>query len=248
MKKFFICLIIIFLPVIILNSEIIKLIDVPTATTLLRGYYNIDFVAYGSGGIQTKVIMGLTDRIMLGVSEDIGQAIGNKESDWNIPGVVAKVNIIFPEANSTGIAIGYDALLNNEYGKCYNNKMTDDVVYGVYIAFSKQVSLFKGEQYWHFGIRFPLLPYEARIGGKNISLYTGLNIIVNDELMLIGEIENIYINGNRGKEVLYNAGLKYSFSENLSAGVSFQYTASREINSTDKASRSIFLEYQNIFY
>lgn len=230
------------------QAELIKLIDVPTALTILRGYYDIEVMAYGGGGIQSKIVIGLTDRIMLGISEDIGGAIGNQKSDWNIPGVIAKVNLVYPGPDSLGVAIGYDSLLSGEYGKCYNNQMTDDIVYGVYIAFSKPVMLFQGEQYWHFGIRFPLLPYEARKNGKNISLYTGLNIIINPELMLIGEIENIYINGNRGDEILYNAGLKYNFTESLSIILNFQYTSSSEINPTDRPSRSIFLEYQNIFY
>ncbi len=232
----------------ITQAELIKLIDVPTALTILRGYYDIEVLAYGGGGIQSKIAIGLTDRIMLGISEDIGGAIGNQKSDWNIPGVIAKVNLVYPDPDSLGVAIGYDSLLSGEYGKCYNNQMTDDIVYGVYVAFSKPVMLFQGEQYWHFGIRFPLLPYEARKNGKNISLYTAVNIIINPELMLAGEIENIYINGNRGDEVLYNVGLKYNFTESLSITLNFQYTSSREINPTDKPSRSIFLEYQNIFY
>jgi len=231
------------------TAEVIKLIDVPTALTLLRGYYDIEFVTYGNGGIQSKIAIGLTDRIMLGISEDIGNAIGNQKADWNIPGVIAKVNIIYPDQDSMGIAIGYDALLSGEYGKAYNNQITDDVVYGAYIAFSKQISLFTGEQHWHFGIRFPLLPFEARNGGKNISLYSGINFIINDELSVLGEIENIYLSGgNRGKEILFNVGLKYHFSEFLSITLNFQYTSSKEINSTDKPSRSLILEYQNIFY
>ncbi len=231
-----------------IKGEIIKLVDIPTAKTILRGYYNIDFVAYGGGGVQTKVMIGLTDRLTLGVSEDIGRAIGNQTADWNIPGVVAKLNIIYPDIDKIGVAVGYDSLLTGEYGKCYNNQLTDDVVYGLYVTFSKPVHLFTGEQYWHFGARFPLLPFEARKKGKNISLFSGLNIIVNDEIMLIGEIENIYLSGNRSKEILYNAALRYSFNESLSVGVTFQYTSSRDINPTDKASRSIFIEYQNIFY
>ncbi len=247
-KKLLILILIIGIPIFNIQSETIKLIDVPTALTILRGYYDIEVVAYGGGGLQSKISIGLTDRIMLGISEDIGGAIGNQKADWNIPGVIAKINLVYPDPDSIGIAIGYDSLLSGEYGKCYNNQITDDIVYGLYIAFSKPIILFQGEQYLHFGARFPLLPYEARKDGKNISLYTALNIIINPELMLAGEIENIYINGNRRNEILYNVGLKYNFTEALSITLNFQYTSSRAINPSDKATRSIFLEYQNIFY
>ena len=249
MKKIILLIIIILqLTINYASGELIKLVDIPTAKTILRGYYAVDFVAYGRGGIQTKVMIGLTDRLTLGVSEDIGGAIGNNKADWNIPGVVAKLNIIYPDADTTGVAVGYDALLTGEFGKCYNNRITDDIVYGLYVSFSKQVHLFAGEQHWHFGIRFPLLPFEARKDGKNISLYTGLNVIVTDDIILFGEAENIYLSGNRGNEILYNTALKYYFNESLSVGVTFQYTHSREINPTDKASRSLSIEYQNIFY
>ena len=79
-------------------------------------------------------------------------------------------------------------------------------------------------------------------------MYTGLSIYVNPEFMFIGEIENIYFNGNRGNEVIYNLGLKYGISEFLNIGLNFQYTQSPEINPTDTPSRSIRIEYQNIFY
>ena len=249
MKKFLFVLVVIMTLTPLGTAEVIKLIDVPTALTLLRGYYDIEFVTYGNGGIQSKIAIGLTDRITLGISEDIGGAIGNQKADWNIPGVIAKVNILYPNPDSIGMAIGYDALLSGEYGKAYNNQMTDDVVYGAYIAFSKQVSLFTGEQHWHFGIRFPLLPFEARKGGKNISLYSGIYVIINDELSVFGEVENLYLfGGDRGKEMLFNVGVRYHFSETLSITFNFQYTSSREINSTDKPSRSLTIEYQNIFY
>lgn len=247
MKKLINLILIIFMP-IMLNAEIIQLIDIPTANTILRGYYNIDFLVYGRGGIQTKIAIGLSDRIMLGIIEDVGGAIGTEKTDWNIPGVLAKVNIIYPDPDSLGLAIGYDALLSGEYGKVYNNQMTDDLVYGFYIAASKSIVLFKGEQYLHLGARFPVLPAAAREDGNNITLYTGLNVIITPELMLAGEMENFYINKNRNKEIIYNLGIKYAFNEFLNIGLNFQYTSSREINPSDRPSRSLRIEYQNIFY
>ncbi|MDD5065747.1 MAG: hypothetical protein PHF84_01745 [bacterium] len=249
MKKIKSALLIVVLAVpMLLTGEIIQLIDVPTAFTILRGYYDIGFVTYPGGGIQTKISIGLTDRIMLGIIEDIDGAIGNDRAKWSIPGVLAKINIVYPDPESMGLALGYDVLSSGLYSKAYNNELTDDLVYGFYMVASKSVMLFKGDQYLHFGVRFPILPNEARVKGKNISFYTGLNVIINPELMLIGEIENIYLNASRGKEVLYNLGLKYSFSESLSIGAIFQYTKSKELNSTDKVSRSLSIEYQNIFY
>ncbi len=249
MRKIIYLFLILLIP-FFLHAEIINLIDIPTATTILRGYYDIDFLAYGRGGIMTRISIGLTDRIMLGIIEDVDGAIGNHRPDWNIPGVLIKLNLIYPEPDSLGLAIGYDSLLAGEYGKVYNNQLSDDLVYGFYIACSKPVILFKGEQFWHFGLRFPILPPAAREKGKNISLYTGLNIIINTELMIAGEIENIYINSgrNRGSEIIYNLGLRYNFSEFLNIAVNLQYTQSREINPTDRASRALRIGYQNIFY
>lgn len=247
MKKFIYFLLILLIP-FVLQGEVITLIDVPTARTVLRGYYDIDFLAYGKGGILTKIGIGLTDRIMLGILEDVAGAIGNDQPDWNIPGVSIKLNILYPEPDSIGVAVGYDMLLNGEYGKVYNNQMTDDLVYGFYAAATKPIALFSGDQFWHFGARFPILPRAAREGSKNISLYTGVSIFLNMDLMLAGEIENIYVNSGRSKEVIYNLGMRYYFSEFLNVGFNMQYTGSRDINPTDKPSRSIRIAYQNIFY
>lgn len=247
MKRFFICIIILLLPFLI-NGEVVHLIDIPTASTILRGYYNIDFLAYGGGGVQTKISIGLTDRIMLGIIEDVDGAIGSGKTDWNVPGVMAKVNLIYPDSESIGLALGYDALLSGEYGKVYNNQISDDLVYGFYIAASKPIVLFNGEQNMHFGVRFPVLPKAAREEGKNITLYTGLNVIITPDWMLIGEMENFYVNKNRNDEIIYNLGSKFAFSEFLTISLNFQYTSSREINPTDRPSRSLRIEYQNIFY
>ncbi len=93
------------------------------------------------------------------------------------------------------------------------------------------------------------MPRGAREKGADISLYSGLNMIINSELMISVVVERHYVNsGNRGSEIIYNLGLKYNFSEFLSIGANFQYTRSKEINPTDKASRSLRIGYQNIFY
>ena len=246
MKKI-VCILLALLAPFLIQAEIINLIDIPTAQTILRGYYDINFLTYARGGIMTKISIGFTDRIMLGIIEDVGGAIGNSKADWNIPGVLMKVNIIYPEPDSLGVAVGYDALLSGGYGKVYNNQLTDDLVYGFFAAATKPIDLFNGEQYLHFGVRFPILPRDARVGGKNISLYSGLNVFISTEIMLAGEIENIYFNGNNGKPI-YNLGVKYNFNEFLSLALNFQYTSSKEVNPADKPSRSIRIGYQNIFY
>ncbi len=246
-KYMLIIMLSIFFP-IFLNGEVIKLYDVPSAQTLLRGFYSIDTSLYNNGGILTRLYIGLTDRLMLGIVNDIGGAIGSGEPDWNIPGVAGKVNILFPDEETMGVAIGYDLLAGGDYGKAYNSRITDEVVYGAYLVCTKLIHLFAGGQTWHFGIRVPILPAEAREKGKNISLFTGLYIEINEELKFIGEVENIYLNGGRGKEILYNGGIKYFFNENFDIGLIFQYTSSPDLNPSNRVSRTLFIEYQNIFY
>jgi hypothetical protein len=224
------------------------LIDTPTPETLLRGYYDVYFSSYEAGGIKFKVAIGLADRITLGISEDVGGAIGDGIPQWNIPGVLAKINIFKLEENKLGWSIGYDNFVEGEYGKVTMETNADgsakrkEIIYGLYSAFSLPMAIFTGS-FFSFGVRYPLLPVKMEKNFSDLNFFAGVNLGLNNEVKLNAEIENASINPSENRNLLANAALKYVAGDVLSVSLNFRYLF------TDKRlSRSINIEYQNLFY
>jgi hypothetical protein len=222
------------------------LIDTPTPDTLLRGYYDVYFSSYEAGGIKTKVSIGLADRITLGISEDVGAAIGDKTPQWSIPGVIAKINIFKIEDARFGWAVGYDNFVEGEYGKVIMETNANgstkrmEIIYGLYSAFSLPISILDGS-FFSFGARFPLLPIKMDKSFSDLGLFAGINIGLNKELKFNGEIENISL--VKTDKALGNMAIKYIVGDQLSVSLNFRYYFDKKL-----LSRSINIEYQNLFY
>ncbi len=230
----------------LLGYNQMTLIDTPTPDTLLRGYYDVYFSSYEAGGIKTKVAIGLADRISLGISEDVGAAIGDKSPKWNIPGVMAKINIFKLEDTRFGWAIGYDNFVEGEYGKVVMETNSDgsakrtEIVYGIYSAFSVPMNILEGS-FFSFGTRFPLLPVKMDKSFADLNLFAGMNIGLNKELKINFEVENISF--VKTDKALGNAAIKYIVGDQLSVSLNFRYYFKKDL-----LSRSINIEYQNLFY
>jgi hypothetical protein len=227
----------------------LNLIDTPMPDTLVRGYYHLYFSSYENGGIKVKVGIGLADRLTLGISEDIGGAIGDGNVQWNIPGVMAKVNIFRTSESGIGWALGYDNFIEGEYGKIVTETNTDgsvkrkEIVYGLYSTFALPLHIFNGNQAFTFGVRFPLLPIKVPKTMQDLTFFAGLNLPINNELRFNLEIENINYNFFANKNTMINASVKYVAGDVLGVSLAFRYMLSKEI-----PSRSIIIEYQNLFY
>ncbi len=224
------------------------LIDTHTPETLMRGYYDVYFSSYEAGGIKFKVAIGLADRLTLGISEDVGGAIGDGSPQWNIPGVLAKINIFKHEESKLGWAIGYDNFIEGEYGKTVMETNANgtpkrkEIIYGLYSAFSLPVTLFS-DSFFSFGARYPLLPVKMEKDISDFTLYAGINLGLNNEVRINAELENFSIGIKENDKLLANVALKYVAGDVLSVSLNFRYLFSEKL-----LSRSINIEYQNLFY
>lgn len=188
-------------------------IDTPTAASLSRGSYSISVWGYNNGGIFTRAIMGIHDNIFLGVSFDIQNVIGSDTLIFNIPGVIARIKISdgwnnFPLL----IAVGYDAFYANEKAAKTNKSWTGmRMVYGPYVALTKPIFLFKGEQHISTGVRVPVQP---SFNSDDISCFLSFDFPIGQFIPMF-EIERIFFSNKRLDEVLVNAGFRFELYEDI---------------------------------
>src|SRR5512140_3724626 len=60
-----------------------QLVDIPTAGTLPRGYFDMGLRIYGFGGALGYTNVGLTNRLTIGISYGGEKVLSNTEPDWN---------------------------------------------------------------------------------------------------------------------------------------------------------------------
>ncbi|HDL04296.1 MAG: hypothetical protein DRP46_02060 [Candidatus Zixiibacteriota bacterium] len=193
------------------------LVDAPTAGTLPRGCFDIVMRVYNNGGILGKTSIGLSNRLMLGMSygaEDVISdytANANPEIEFNI-----KLRLIDEDYYLPALAIGfnsqgYGAWIKDRDRYTYKSKGFYGVVSRSFMLQSMNAGIHAGVNYsfeydqddekdptFFFG-------FDSRFQ-YNIGFYLEYDLALNDDKSSAG-----YAKG-RG---YLNAGLKWMYSENL---------------------------------
>ncbi len=231
-----------------------SLIDAPTAYTIPRGTYQVSFLGYDNGGVELKTILGLHDNLFLGVSFDVQNAIGKDRSQPNVPGVIAKLKFTDGwEQFPISISVGYDSFYIGQQGKTtyvkngedynrdderYSKNELNRMIYGPYLAITKPIYLFDDEQHLHFGLRVPTQPNYVP---GDTSYYLGFDIPMGQYFMVKAEGERIYYDFSRGREWLFNAGVRYNYLNHLGMELDFLFQRHEPVN------RIVRIEYHNEF-
>jgi hypothetical protein len=215
-------------------------IDSPTAFTIGRGNYQVSLLEYDNGGMELKTIIGLHDILYLGVSLDVQNAIGKDDPKPNVPGVIARLKFTDGwEEWPISIAIGYDSFFIGEQGKRENvHNPLDRMIYGPYLAVTKPIYLFDDEQYLSYGLRVPAQPEYVP---EDTSYYVALDIPLGQMFRIKGEIERVYWNFRDSEEWLYNAGLRYTYLDQL--GIEFDFL----FQPHERGNRILRIEYHDHF-
>jgi len=215
------------------------MVDTPTAITLPRGDFSVGLTGYDGGGLLTKAIIGLHDKVYLGASIDIENAIGENTARMNIPGVVGKIRFTdgwedFP----IFISLGYDSFYSGAKGKIYNAENPyNRMIYGPNVTITKPIYLFGMEQHVHGGVRTPIQPYYVP---EDTSMYFSMDFPIGSFIPIF-EIERIYFNNQRMKEILFNLGLRFQFFESLAIELDFMFGIDQKPN------RMLVFEYIDRF-
>ncbi len=226
-------------------GQSLSLIDCPTAGTLDRGSFITSLHAYENGGLLSIIGVGITDRIMFGISYGGTNVIGTGLVDWNPRvGVNVRYRVLDETTGFPALSIGYDGQGRGEYDDSSSRYLEKSK--GVYVAASKSFR-FLGFLAFHGGLNYSL---EHEDGDKDLDGYAGIEKGINEELSLFAEYD-LAMNDNSGGRFgdgkgYFNAGLKWTFQGKLH--INFVWKNIFENNSLrPSSSREIRLGYIEYF-
>lgn len=192
----------------------INIIDTPTANFMNRKYFELQLRVYHLGGMLGGLAVGLTQRLMFGVSYGGQNIIGQGPVKWNqAPGVNIRYRLKVEDYRFPGICIGFDS---QGYGTYYPEAERYQIKSkGAYVVVSKNYSILE-----NFGIHGGM-----NYSGENKSTEKDLNFFCSAHLMLDPEITLLWeydfaINDNDEKSLgsgkgYMNAGVRWHFSPRL---------------------------------
>ena len=213
-------------------SKPLYLIDMPTASILRGGDIRTSLRLYERGGMLGRLSVGISSRMMFGVSFGGLNIIGAEDVEWNktaginfsyrlleetlsIPALVLGVDTqgygpYWEKIEDDGDQTGADGDAEQKMSERYTNKSK-----GFYAVVSK------GYTSWlktslHAGANLSL---EQSDGDKDPDLFLGLDLLLSRDVAFYCEydfaINDDQVRGvNNGKGLL-NAGLRWAFSESV---------------------------------
>jgi len=200
------------------------LVDMPTAGTLPRGYYNIGIRFYNGGGAIAHTDIGLSSRLTMGIAFGADRVISNSEPDWN-PSIEfnVKFRVIDELEYFPAVAIGYNSQGNGEYNE--GQERFTFKSRGFYAVASRSFYFYQLTSGWHAGVNYSM---EHDVDGdKNFNFFTGLDATFNYNLAMSLEYD-LALNDDRSKlpggepnsfsgkgRGYLNVGIKWLFTENL---------------------------------
>lgn len=195
------------------------LVDMPTAGTLPRGTFNIGLRLYAQGGALGYTDIGLSNRLMLGISYGGIKIVSNENPDWN-PSIAfnLKFRVIDEMEVFPAVTVGFS---DQGYGPFVDD--WDRFVFksrGFYAVTSRSFYFYKWTSSWHFGVN-----YSREYKGdddQDVNIFGGFDATFNYNLALLLEYDAAFNDdsGDRpeisGKGRGYlNLSVKWLFAANL---------------------------------
>lgn len=224
-------------------TQSLSIVDCPTAGTLARGSFMTSLHSYDDGGLLGIIQVGISDRIMFGISYGGTNIIGTGPVKWNPQvGVNARYRAIDETETLPAFSVGYDGQGRGIYSDSLNRYLEKSK--GVYVTASKSFR-FLGFLALHGGLNYS---FEHKDGDKDLDGWVGIEKGLNEELSLYAEYD-LAINDNsvigKGKGYL-NAGFKWSFQGKLQIDFVWKNILKNN-NMRDYSSREIRLGYVEFF-
>lgn len=145
------------------------LIDTPTAGTLDRGSYDVGLRLYANGGVLGDISVGLSSRLMFGISFGGENIIGEGDIHWNPnPGIHLRYRMIDETIALPAFTVGFNSQGYGAYlksAKRYTVKSR-----GFFLVASKNYA-FLGDLSFHGGVNYSL---EKGDGDTDLNFFTGL--------------------------------------------------------------------------
>lgn len=210
------------------KENAIDLIDVPTAGILDYGSYNVNFRLFSDGGVLSRLNFGIFKVVNLGFGWEIQKLVGAQDPSVAPPALYLKVRPFSGSMSMPSFAFGYDG-----QGYFYNSS-SDEFLQkgkGVFVVFTKE--LFFPNLEMSFGAN--LNDFKK----SEVYAFTAASFSIEEKFMLIAEYDNIHY----APENRFNAGLRFSISDDLSIDL-----ADRDLIAKDrKAERILKINYVGMF-
>ncbi len=170
------------------------LIDLPTAGTFPRGQYDIGVRLYPNGGAQGSTNIGLSNRLLIGLSYGAEYALSSRSPVWN-PDI--EFNIKFRVVDEMeffpAISVGFCSQGDGGWNKTYQRYQFKSR--GFYVVASRSVYLYKWTSGWHVGLNYS---YEKKIDNdNNVDFYGGFDATFDYNLAFMIEYDAAF-NDDRG--------------------------------------------------
>ncbi len=231
------------------------LVDMPTAGTLPRAYFDIGFRAYPNGGAIAGTDIGLSNRLMIGVSFGGEHVIANRKPNWN-PKIEfnLRFRVVDEEEFFPALSLGFSS---EGHGR-FNDAM-DRYAYksrGMYAVVSRSFYFYHWTAGWHAGANYS---YEYDVDNdKDINFFVGFDATFKHNLAFLIELDaalndnksalpdgSSYQFAGKGRGYL-NTSLKWLFTENLELEFIFKDILVNRRES-DTFTREIRLTYLDMF-
>ncbi len=202
----------------ILRPQPTMLIDAPTAGTLRRGTFNAVVRTYPNGGILGSTNIGLSNRLMVGISYGAEGIIAETQPNYN-PRVEfdIRANLVDESLAFPAISLGFCSQGYGSAHKAPDPERYDFKSKGFYAVGSKNYLIYDWNFGFHGGINYST---EKDDNDDNVNFFIGVNTIVNKDVGFAVEYD-FALNDNlagtsfgAGKGYL-NIALQWLYSDNL---------------------------------
>ncbi len=201
------------------------LVDMPTAGTLPRGYYNIGIRTYPDGGAIVNTDIGLSNRLTIGISYGGDAVLSNITPNWN-PSIEfnLKFRLIDELEYFPGVSIGFASQGNGRFISSFDRYTFKSR--GFYVVASRSFYFYQWTAGWHFGMNLTQengFDKEDDInffGGfdatfkYNLALIAEYDLALNDDRSTLPDGFSPNTFGGKGRGY-FNLGIKWLFTDNL---------------------------------
>ena len=171
------------------------LVDMPTAGTLPRGFYTVGLRLYPNGGALARTDIGLSHRLMVGISYGAEGIISNRDPNWN-PKIEFNVKFriideieVFPAVTVGFCSQGLGAWNSDMDRYAFKSR-------GFYGVVSRSFYFYDWTSGWHAGINYSM---ENDIDEEtDVNIFAGFDATFKYNLALMIEYDAA-LNDNKSK-------------------------------------------------
>jgi hypothetical protein len=192
------------------------LVDCPTAGTLKRASFNVVMRAYPRGGILTATNIGLSNRLMVGISYGSEGILAEESPNWN-PRIEFNVRLslvdeglVFPAATIGFCSQGYGSWHDDNDRYAFKSK-------GFFAVASKNYPFYQWQLGLHGGVNYST---EQGDDDDNPDFFIGFDTRLNNDVGLVMEYDfatnddKDQVSIGKGKGYL-NLSLQWLYADNL---------------------------------